>query len=325
VLEKFKKQTIIVTLCEDAMELSMQKLSSGLFLFVFLLSTASIAQERYPWEDPCQWDVPYVPTPLEVVDRMLEIAKVGSNDILYDLGCGDGRIVIRAASFFGTKGTGIDIDPERIEECHINAEDSKVENLVTFLNQDLFETDFRKATVVTLYLLSSVNLELRPKLLQDLKPGARIVSHDFGMGDWKTDQREEMRADGRVHLIHYWIVPANVSGKWKLKASADLVDKLTELDLYQSFQKVNGKAKIGDQSVFLHDTYLEGVKITFTLTENSPYQAKKWVFEGRVQGHRMGGTVAVETSNGIKRVNWRAERDPKTMKPLDSNTQYALK
>ena len=120
----------------------MRKLRFGFCLIVAVFLANNIAQERFPWEDPCQWDVPYVPTPLEVVDRMLAMADVTGHDVLFDLGCGDGRIVIRAASFFGTKGTGIDIDPERIEECKINAADAKVEKKVTFLNQDLFETDF---------------------------------------------------------------------------------------------------------------------------------------------------------------------------------------
>jgi SAM-dependent methyltransferase len=312
------------------MEWNMRKLGLGLFLIgLIVLSTINAQdrtqwQDRFPWEDPCQWDVPYVPTPLEVVDKMLEMAGVSSGDILYDLGCGDGRIVIRAASFFGTKGTGIDIDPERIEECRINAADAKVEKLVTFLNQDLFETDFKKATVVTLYLLTSVNLELRPLLLRDLRPGTRVVSHDFGMGDWKADQREELRAEGRVHIIHFWTVPANVSGKWQFKGSPELDGKLSGLDLHQSYQKVSGKALIADQSILLKEAHLEGVKVSFTVEQGSANQAQKWVFEGRVQGHRMGGTVGIETGNGIKRLNWRAERDPKTMQPLDTDSNSSI-
>jgi len=300
---------------------NMRKLCLGVFLIAAVLLTNNFAQERYPWEDLYPWDVPYVPTPLEVVDKMLAMADVTGHDILFDLGCGDGRIVIRAASFFGTKGTGIDIDPERIEECKINATNAQVEKLVTFLNQDLFETDFSKASVVTLYLLSSVNIELRPKLLKDLKPGTRIISHDFGMGDWKTDQREEMRAEGRVHIVHFWIVPANATGKWTFKSSPEFAGKISGLDLYQNFQKLNGRVKFGEQSVFLQDAHMEGVKITFTIEQDSSNEKQTWVFEGRIQGHRMGGTVAIDSGNGVKRVNWRAQRDPKTMKPLDADLQ----
>lgn len=147
-------------------------------------------------------DVVFVPTPQAVVDGMLALAKVGKNDLLYDLGSGDGRIPITAAQKFGTRGIGIDINPERIAEADAAAEAAGVTKLVEFRNEDLFEVDISKATVVTLYLLPQLNLKLRPKLLQ-LKPGTRIVSHAFDMGDWKPDQTREI--DGR--MIYLWTVP----------------------------------------------------------------------------------------------------------------------
>jgi ribosomal protein L11 methylase PrmA len=148
-------------------------------------------------------DVPYVPTTPEVVDAMLELAKVNSKDVVYDLGCGDGRIVITAAKKYGASGVGIDIDPERIEEANKNAREAKVTDKVRFIQGDLFKTDFSKASVVTLYLLSSVNLRLRPILLKQLKPGTRIVSHAFDMGDWKPEQT--VKVDGTT--VYYWTVP----------------------------------------------------------------------------------------------------------------------
>lgn len=148
-------------------------------------------------------DVPYVPTPPEVVDEMLRLAEVGPDDRLYDLGSGDGRIVIAAAERFGTRGIGVDIDPERVEEANANAEAANVTDLVEFREQDLFETDFSDATVVTLYLLSEVNLRLRPRLLQELEPGTRIVSHAFDMGDWEPEAVVEV--DGRQ--VYFWTVP----------------------------------------------------------------------------------------------------------------------
>ena len=151
-------------------------------------------------------DVPYVPTPPEVVDEMLRLAEVGPDDRLYDLGSGDGRIVITAAERFGTRGIGVDIDPERVEEANANAEAANVTDLVEFREQDLFETDFSDATVVTLYLLSEVNLRLRPRLLQELEPGTRIVSHAFNMGDWEPE--EVVNLDGR--MVYYWTVPEEV-------------------------------------------------------------------------------------------------------------------
>jgi SAM-dependent methyltransferase len=157
-------------------------------------------------------DVIYVPTPPAVVEQMLKVAKVGATDVIYDLGCGDGRIVITAARTYGASGVGIDIDPQRIQEANENAREAGVTDRVRFLNEDLFEADISKASVVTLYLLDSLNEKLRPKLLRELKPGTRIVSHDFKMGDWQPEQTIEM--DG--HSVYFWTVPAR--GKPAAKA-----------------------------------------------------------------------------------------------------------
>ncbi len=148
-------------------------------------------------------DVPFVPTPAKVVERMLEIAKVGPNDVVYDLGSGDGRIVIVAARKHGARGVGIDIDPERIRQARANARSAGVSSRVEFREGDLFKADLSGATVVTLYLLSSVNLQLRPKLLSELRPGTRIVSHAFDMGDWKPLRIEKIGTS----TVYYWVVP----------------------------------------------------------------------------------------------------------------------
>lgn len=176
-----------------------------------------------------QLDVPYLPTPKEVVAEMLELAKVKGDDVLYDLGCGDGRVLIMAAQKFGTRGVGVDVDPQRIKEANENARKAGVTDRVKFLQQDLFQTDISSATVVTIYLLPDINLKLRPKLLQELKPGTRIVSHDFDMGEWKPQrvvqvqgpQRENtlyyengktmmVRGPQREHTLYYWVVPEDV-------------------------------------------------------------------------------------------------------------------
>ncbi|HEY7913843.1 MAG TPA: class I SAM-dependent methyltransferase [Blastocatellia bacterium] len=159
-------------------------------------STPQTAQPQRPL------DVPYVPTPHEVVAEMLRMANVTKNDVVYDLGCGDGRIVIAAAQKHGARGVGIDINPVRVQEAQENAKTAGVTDRVKFFTQDLFETDLSEASVVTLYLLPSVNLKLRPKLLKELKTGTRIVSHSFDMGDWKPDSAAEV--DGRK--IYYWVV-----------------------------------------------------------------------------------------------------------------------
>jgi SAM-dependent methyltransferase len=152
-------------------------------------------------------DVIYVPTPQPVVDEMLELAKVNKDDVIYDLGSGDGRLPITAASKYGARGFGIDINPERIREANENAQEAGVTDRVKFLQQDLFTTDISNASVVTLYLLPDLNVKLRPKLFQQLKPGTRVVSHDFDMGDWKPD-RTVTTAEGST--IYYWVIPENI-------------------------------------------------------------------------------------------------------------------
>ena len=150
-------------------------------------------------------DVIYVPTPHETVEAMLKLGEVKPGDVLYDLGSGDGRIPIAAAKKFGVRGVGIDIDPQRIKEANENAQREGVTKLVSFRNEDLFEADFREATVVTLYLLPSLNEKLKPKLWKELKPGTRIVSHAFDMGDWEPEKTVDVPGAGRIFL---WRVPA---------------------------------------------------------------------------------------------------------------------
>lgn len=154
-------------------------------------------------EREVETDVVYVPTPQPVVDAMLKLAEVGEGDVLYDLGSGDGRIPIAAAKQYGIRAVGVDIDPQRIAEARKNARNAGVEDLVTFRQADLFETDFSEASVVTLYLLTNLNEKLKPKLLSDLEPGSRVVSHSFDMGDWKPEKQEHIA--GRS--IFLWTIP----------------------------------------------------------------------------------------------------------------------
>jgi ribosomal protein L11 methylase PrmA len=170
---------------------------------VLLLTVAAavvFAQDRQPKHEP---DVPFVPTPQEVVDEMLKLANVHKGDVLFDLGCGDGRIVISAVKQYGIEAYGVDIDPERIDESRANAQKAGVAGKARFIEGDLFETDIGKASVVTLYLLHSVNLKLKPKLLAELKPGSRVVSNTFSMDDWQPVKTIE--AKGRT--LYLWIIP----------------------------------------------------------------------------------------------------------------------
>ena len=148
-------------------------------------------------------DVIYVPTPEEVVEAMLQVANVGKNDVVYDLGCGDGRIPVTAAKKYGARGVGIDIDPQRIKEANENVIKNGVQDKVKIMSADLFTTDISEATVVTLYLLPSLNVKLMPKLMKELKPGTRIVSHAFDMGDWKPEK--ELDVNGRK--VYFWTIP----------------------------------------------------------------------------------------------------------------------
>jgi SAM-dependent methyltransferase len=169
------------------------------------LADAETGTQTSQQTDAPTGSVPYVPTPQNVVDRMLQVANVTKNDVVYDLGSGDGRIVVTAAQKYGARGVGIDINPTRIQEANANAQRAGVTDRVQFRQQDLFQTDLNEATVVTLYLLSSVNEELRPKLLS-LRPGSRIVSHSFDMGDWKPEQT--IKVNGST--IYSWRVPETV-------------------------------------------------------------------------------------------------------------------
>jgi len=169
---------------------------------------APAAEESTPRRRP---DVPYVPSTEEAVQAMLKMAEVKKSDVVYDLGCGDGRIVIAAAKHYGARGVGIDIDPERIAEARENAKKAGVEHLVRFEEKDLFEADFRDATVVTLFLGTELNLRLRPRLLEQLKPGTRVVSNTFDMGDWKPEKQADIEgADQDAYLstrVFLWIIP----------------------------------------------------------------------------------------------------------------------
>ncbi|WP_262248990.1 SAM-dependent methyltransferase [Parapedobacter soli] len=174
----------------------MSAMKNWLIVLLVGVCTAAYAQKT-------ELDVPYVPTDQKTVEEMLKLAGVKPGDVVYDLGCGDGRIVITAAAKFGATGVGVDLNPERIKEANANAAAAGVTDKVTFVLGDLFEFDFSKANVVTMYLLPSVNLALRPKLQKELKPGSRIVSHDFDMGDWKPEKTVRV---GTHDTIFLWTI-----------------------------------------------------------------------------------------------------------------------
>lgn len=196
-------------------------------------------------------DVPYVPTDMRIVRAMLDLAAVTPSDLLYDLGCGDGRIVVTAALERGAHGIGIDIDPMRIADAMELAGDSRVEHMTDFIEGDLLEVDFADATVVLLYLLDLVNLQIRPRLLNELQPGTRIVSQTFDMADWKPDR--QLRLDS-INLFQWW-VPAPVAGTWQWENRDGNHYRVT---LRQHFQKLSGQAWLNGKEVRLHRARLQG-------------------------------------------------------------------
>jgi SAM-dependent methyltransferase len=245
-----------------------------------LLVALTVAVAAPSWAQEVKKDVPYVPTPEEVVEKMLDMADVKEGDVVYDLGCGDGRIVIAAAKR-GATGIGVDIDPQRIEESNANAKAAGVTDKVKFEIKNLFDMEFGDANVLAMYLLPSVNLQLRPKILNDMKPGSRVVSHAFDMGDWEAD--EEANVDYRT--VYYWTVPAKVGGTWDVKIQTDQGEQQAQLDLRQEFQMVSGTARIGDREVELQDVKLKGDKLTFSLNGAGNVPAQQIV--ARIDGEKM--------------------------------------
>ena len=227
---------------------------AGAAIAASVIAFAPTAAVRAQDGPPRPLDVPYVPTPQNVVDTMLKVAGVSRRDFLIDLGCGDGRIPVTAAGRFGTKGFGVDLNPVRVKEAKENVAKNGVAKLVDIVQGDLFETDISKATVISMYLLPTVNMKLRPYVL-NLKPGTRIVSHDFDMGDWKADKVEKLD----YKTIYYWVVPSKVAGTYQMKAGRETFD----LKLEQKFQDVTGTIKIGDKPVPIANGKLVGANLSF--------------------------------------------------------------
>ena len=277
----------------------------------------SASAQELTWASFQGYDVPFVPTPPEVVGEMLRLAGVKAGDVLYDLGCGDGRIVIEAARRYGIRAIGIDIDPTRIRESNENAAGAGLAGKVRFIRQNLFEADFRDATVVTMYLLTSVNLRLRPKLLAELKPGTRLVSHSFGMDEWRPDKTSVVATSfGDERGLYFWIVPANVSGRWEWDLGAGAGRKHCVLEASQQFQDVTVSAREGKRLLAASDVRLAGDLIGFRLEAAAPGRAPFDVYEGRVAGDKITGTVRPDGADKSAAVAWIAKRDHRTVESI---------
>jgi hypothetical protein len=257
--------------------------------------------------------VPYVPTPQNVVERMLDLGQVSRRDYLIDLGSGDGRIVVTAAKKHGARGYGVDLNPTRIAEANENARKAGVADKVAFYPRDLFETDLTPATVITMYLLPQVNLELRPKILQ-LRPGTRIVSHDFSMGDWKPDVHEQVEANdkyggsGGRSDVYLWIVPARVAGSWQSQLQLRGKPVNYELALKQAYQTLTGSARVGSRSVPIQNGKIEGERVSFDFTAEVDGAPVKHHFSGRAEGDAIAGTADLSGAKLQSRMDWSASR-----------------
>lgn len=238
-------------------------------------------------------DVPYVPTPNDVVERMLDLADVAPGDYVIDLGSGDGRIVIAAAKR-GAVGHGVDLNPERVREARENAELEGVSDRIMFLQEDIFETDFNKASVVTMYLLTSVNRELRPTLLEKLRPGTRVVSHSFDMGEWKPDDFQRYANRN----IYFWVIPAKVGENWKWETNGEPFTMAAK----QEFQEINVQLFIGNRSITTEEAILRGDRINLIAFDQE--NDTRYVFSGRVENNAIDGTVQVHDGDSHHIEEW---------------------
>jgi len=248
-----------------------------------LFALPAAAQKPYePQVGQAGKDVIWVPTPDEVVDRMLRMAQVTPNDLVYDLGAGDGKIAIAAAKKFGARSVGIEYNPDMAKFAQGNVEKAGVTGKARIINGDIFVTDFSQATVVTMYLLPALNLKLRPTILS-MRPGTRVVSHSFTMEDWEADEISSM--DGR--RAYFWVVPANVNGGWSLDTAGERV----ELSFEQRFQKIEGSIGLGHTQGGLREPRLRGFVISFAYVDNN---GVKRDYTGRVTGGRMEGSFRAD-------------------------------
>jgi precorrin-6B methylase 2 len=254
-------------------------------------------------------DAPFVRTPDYVIAEILHKAGVVKDDILYDLGSGDGRIVIEAAGKTGCRAVGIEIDAELVDDSRLNAARAGVQDRVRFVVADLFKEDLSEATVVTIYMSGDVNRRLRPKLLRELKPGTRIATYTFDMGEWKPDNATSF---GREDA-YFWVVPANASGKWAWTEGKGRSRVRWEMELKQVFQEFSGQISRNGRLFPLRDGKIKGDEIRFSLDGDPADKPSTLVFTGRIRGNTIEGTIAAETA----RRAWKAARNPATMLRID--------
>ena len=286
-------------------------LQSGLIValaFALPLSVRS-AEER----ERGVGDVVYVPTPQVVVDEMLTMAKTGPNDFIIDLGSGDGRMVITAAKKFGARGFGVDLSDDLLAEAQANAKAAGVADRAEFRKQNLFETDLKQATIISTYLLPEMNEKLRPKIL-NLKPGTRVVAHDYHMGDWRPDEQKTLSVPEKIvgtpgiSYTYLWIVPAKIGGRWTSEFKHATGSTAAEFEFAQEYQIAGGSMKIGAQTLKLPDFRVVGDQVGFAVLAKPGDAASRHEFRGTIKGDAIDGTVTIGTGAAQKQYPWSAAR-----------------
>lgn len=255
-------------------------------------------------------DVPYVPTPMNVVETMLNLAKVGPSDFVIDLGSGDGRIVITAAKKYGARGFGVDLDGALVSDARREAQRQGVADKVEFHARNLFITDIDKATVLTSYLFTQVNMQLRPRIFRELKPGTRVVSHEFDFGNWKPDAHVRVPVPGKRYGapesdVYLWVVPANAAGTWTWRSTVDS-NLECAVSLQQKFQILEGVAKVGSRPARVERAELNGNEIALVVVANVDGREVREALTGRIEGDTIRGRARVNDMNG--EAEWRASR-----------------
>jgi hypothetical protein len=257
---------------------------------------------------------PYVPTPQKVVDEMLRMGRVGRDDYLVDLGSGDGRIVITAAQRFGTRGLGVDLDGQLVRQATAAAERAGVADRAQFVQRDIFKTDLRKADVVTMYLLPEVNMMARPKLLSELRVGARVVTHDYHFDDWLPDERimlevpEKKVGTPGIAYVYAWVIPAAGAGRWRGEVAVGGRRQPLELDLEQRFQLLTGSASVGGRPAKVMFAEMDGseMKVILALAAGAGAGAARMELRGQMRGEEVVGTVRVGNDPASARDGWKA-------------------
>lgn len=279
-------------------------------IIIFSLITSGCRQHRFT-------DVEFVATPQPVVNEMLKMAKVTKDDVVYDLGCGDGRIVITAAKMFGARGVGVDLDRSLIKVSNEHAREKGVRDLVKFINGDFFQLDLKEATVVALYLTPGLNVRLRPKLFRELKPGARVVTNDFNMGDWKPDDMGRLsdvkyeypdKIYKRDAFFYFWTIPGDVAGQWRFSLDLAQGKRDYTLRLFQKFQQISGTMIIQGREHVIADARLAGDQFSFTVQDETVSEKTVLWFKGRATGKAIEGMVEIPQGETAGHYHWLATR-----------------